>query len=130
MDDRNEELERIQKELLAEEVTQDLPVEEILKETQPAEEELSVDDILADEELNALLGDPAEPAFDDPDEIRDPEGEMQYNNFANDYGREEKEAAEAQAKKNDRILVGLMITACVLSLGIIGLLIYWLTMLP
>ena len=70
MDERMEELERIQKELLAEEEAA----------------ELSVDEILADQELNALLDDKNEPAFDDPDEIRAPEGEMQYNNYANDYG--------------------------------------------
>ena len=112
MDRRKEELERIEKELLAEEDTI----------------EMSVEEILADEELNALLDDKNEPAFDDPEEIREPEGEMQYNNFANDYGKEDEEAA-AKEKKDEKIVIGLMIASCVLCLGIIGVLIFWLNML-
>ena len=115
MDERNEELERIQKELLA-------------QEDMPTVKGVSVDDILADEELNALLNEKKEPAFEDPEQICEPEGEMQYNNFANDYGKEPADAAERQ-KKLDKIHIGLMIAACVLCLGIIGILIYWLNML-
>ena len=114
MDERLEELERIQKELLAEDETA----------------ELSVDDILADAELNALLSDRNEPAFDDPEEIREPAGEMPYNNFANDYGKEELDLAAAREKKDEKLVIGLMITSCVLCLGIIGVLIFWLNILP
>lgn len=118
MDERNEELERIQRELLAEE---DIPT---------VAEGPSVDDILADEELNALLDDKPVPAFEDPEKIHEPEGRMQYNNFANDYGREELEDETAVAQKKDKIQIALMLTACVLCLGIIGVLIYWLNILP
>lgn len=110
MDERNEELERIQKELLAEEDT------------------VSLEDILEDEELNALLNEKPEPAFDDPEQITEPEGEMPYNNFANGYGEPARQ--EQQAAQRDKVLMGLMIAASALSLGIIGILIYWLTVLP
>lgn len=113
MNERNKELERIQRELLAEEETA----------------ALSVDDILADAQLAALLDDKNEPAFDDPEEIREPEGGVQYNNFANDYGLEEQEAQAAKSKRDEKLLIGLMIAACVLSLGIIGVLIFWLNLL-
>ena len=100
--DTNDALERLQKELLAAE-----PEEDILEETM----------ILS------------EPAFDDPDAIGDPEEPEIYRNFSNDYGKElEKEAEEAQMakkKKNDKLLIGLMINACALCLGIMGILIYW-----
>ena len=120
MDERNKELERIQKELLAQEDT--IPLEE-----------LSVDDILADEELGALLSEKKEPAFEDPDQICDPEGEMRYNNFANDYGKNteadgDEEDEALRAARNEKIQIGLMIAACALCLGIIGILIYWINM--
>ncbi len=100
-DDTREELERIEKELLAEDApTQVLP---------------DTDEV--DQMIKELL---AEPAFDDPDRIHDPEEPLVYCNYSNDYGRDLKK------KREDKILTGLMITASVLCLGIIGILIYWL----
>lgn len=110
MEDTRKELERIQRGLLSEE-----------------EESLSLDDILADEELNALLQERTEPAFDDPEKIHDPKEPMVYNNYANDYGT--PPAEDRRKKKNDRVIVGLMITASVLCVGIIGILGYWLNVL-
>ena len=110
MNERNSELERIQRGLLAEEDT------------------VSLDDILADEELNALLEGKAEPAFEDPERINAPQGEMQYNNYANGYG-EGAQPEEASDQKRDKVIIGLMITASALSLGIIGILVYWLQLL-
>ena len=111
MDDKQKELERIQKALLAEE------------EDQPLE------DILNDEELNALLNDEPAPAFDDPEEIRDPKRQG-YQNFANNYGNDPKEETEEDRKAlNEKVILGLMITASVLCLGIIGVLGYWLGVL-
>ena len=107
MEDTNKELERLQRELLAEE-SDDL------------------DELLAD-----FLDEPT-PAFDDPEKIYEPEEPMVYCNYSNDYGKDLKEFAEnggdmkKKKKKDDKVLIGLMITASVLCLGILGVLIYWL----
>ena len=160
MDERNAELKRLERELLAdEEETMDLadilgdesiPSDEELFAEVPAMEfvdettaedtedievpyegsELSVDDILQDEELNALLSDVPEPAFEDPDQTRAADGDVPYNNFANDYGKEEQDAEAAEKAKNDKVSIGLMLGACGLCLGIIGILIYWICVLP
>ena len=135
MDERNAELKRIEKELLAEDETMDLELtaEEILEAEHsdvPVEEEISVDDILHDEELTALLGEEPEPAFEDPDQTRPAEGDVPYNNFANDYGKEEQDEEAAKKQKNEKIAIGLMLAACALCLGIIGILIYWICVLP
>ena len=55
---------------------------------------------------------------------------MVYQNFANDYGAKETAAAEEIQKKDQRIIMTLMIVACVLCLGIIGILGYWMSFLP
>ena len=149
MDERNAELKRLERELLAEEEeTMDLadilgdesiPSDEELFAEEPASEdaeevteemELSVDDILQDEELNALLNDGTEPAFEDPDQTRPADGDVPYNNFANDYGKEEQDAEAEIKARNDKIAIGLMLGACGLCLGIIGILIYWICVLP
>lgn len=111
-DDTKRELERLERELLAQEA-----------DTQ------SDDELLDD--IKNILGDDssAEPAFDDPQTIHDPKEPMVYCNYSNDYGRELQDFAdsgEAPAKKPDKVTLGLLITACVLTLGIIGVLIYWL----
>lgn len=107
MDDTREELERLEKELL------------------------SADDILNDAELNQLLQeDISQPAFDDPERINDPADPAIYRNFSNGYGAESADTDAidpALKRKNDRVLIGLMTTACILSAGIIGYLAYWLT---
>ena len=108
--ENNKELERIQNELLA-------------------DEDITLDDILADAELNDLLQETPEPAFDDPEKIHDPKDPLVYQNFANDYGAQEQEAAAEIRKKDDNILMALMITASALCLGILGLLGYWLGVL-
>ena len=110
MQNTNKELERIQNELLA-------------------EEDISLDDLLADAELNDLLSEPAIPAFDDPDKIHDPAQPLVYQNYANDYGAQEQEADAQLRKKDDTVVMALMITASVLCLGILGILGYWLNVL-
>ncbi len=107
-DDAREELERIEKELLAQE----------------SQEE----DILDDELIREVL---AEPAFEDMDEIKDPEEPLVYCNYSNDYGRDLEEPAEeahkkATLSKSDKVDIGLMIAASALALGIIIVMIYWL----
>ena len=106
-DDTREELERIEKELLAQE---------------PEAEDI-LDDVLIQEVL-------AEPAFEDMDEIKEPDEPMIYCNFSNDYGRDLELPAEEEKKqelaKADKVGMGLMIGASALALGIIIVMIYWL----
>ena len=112
-DERNQELERLEQELLT------------------LEAELQTEDELL-EDLKGILGeepDDVEPAFDEPHTIHDPKDPMIYRNFSNDYGRELEtfaDTGEAPKKKTDKVSLGLMITACLLTLGIIGVLVYWL----
>ena len=71
---------------------------------------------------------PQAPAFDDPQAINEPEEPIIYRNFSNGYGRDLPKKEEAPTlSKSDKIDIGLMLTACGLCLGIIGVLIYWLT---
>jgi len=106
-DETREELERIEKELLAQE---------------PQEE-----DILDDELIREVL---AEPAFEDMDEIKDPEEPLVYCNYSNDYGRDLEKTAAPDTKENlsksDKVDIGLMIASSALALGIIFVMIYWL----
>ena len=115
-DDTKRELERLEESLLS-------------PESQQSEEELL-------EDLKDILGEaPAvEPAFDDPQTIHTPKEPMVYTNFANDYGRKAEQEApveepEKPHKKPEKLTLGLMITACMLTLGIIGVLLYWLLFL-
>lgn len=103
MDDTQKELQRLEQELL------DEPLQQMMKEKKPA--------------------------FEDPEKLRTPEKAVAYHNYSNNYGKTNKPAARAERKKaaeqaakkkNDQILVGLMITASVLCVGILGVLIYWL----
>lgn len=121
-DDRSEELERLEKELLA-------AMEEHGEEQEEFEIIDDETDLLADELIREVL---AEPAFEDPERIHDSEEPLVYCNYSNDYGRDLKEFAEngGKTKKNktDRVDMALMITASALCLGIIGVLAYWLVM--
>ncbi len=111
--DRDRELERLEKELLAD------------------------DDLLADLP-ETLLDDGREdtaPAFEDPDRIHEPQEPMVYCNFSNDYGRGKMPQEEKQTKKKksaaakkqeDKIQIILMAVISFLCLGIIGVMIYWL----
>ena len=111
-DDTKRELERLERELLAQE-----------------EAEQTEDELLND--IKSMLGDDVapEPAFDDPQTIHDPKEPLVYCNYSNDYGRDLQEFADsgdAPEKKTDKVTLGLLITACCLTAGIIGILIYWL----
>ena len=115
-DDTKRELEQMEENLLP-------------PESQQSEEELL-------EDLKDILGEaPAvEPAFDDPQTIHTPKEPMVYSNFANDYGRKTEQDLPAgkpkkPQKKPEKLTLGLMITACMLTLGIIGVLLYWLLFL-
>ena len=107
MENTNEELERIELGLLEEEDSQDL--DKLLKE---------------------FLDEPI-PAFEDPDKLEISDEPVVYCNYSNDYGNqpqlsEEEEAALKKKAKDDKTIIGLMIAAASLSVGIIGVLVYWL----
>ena len=72
----------------------------------------------------------AGPAFEDPDVLETgPEPEV-YSNFANDYGKELAQFAESggdlQEEKDESVITILMLVACILSLSIICVMLYWL----
>ena len=109
MEDKQQELERLNQELLKEDDIQEELLAEYLKE-------------------------PATPAFDTPETIHTPKEPLVYRNFSNNYGQSLKEERirrkkELQKKKDERTILALMITACVLCVGIIGILIHWLEVL-
>ena len=69
-------------------------------------------------------------AFEDPDVLETgPEPEV-YSNFANDYSGElarfAESGGEGQEEKEDNVITILMLIACILSLGIICVMLYWL----
>ena len=112
MEDTQKELERLEQELLEEEKTDiDKAVEEILLDEDLLREVMSAD---------------AEPAFEDPDKIHEPAEPMVYCNYSNDYGKDQQEDTQQEQKKKDKTIIGLMITASALCLGIMGILLYWL----
>ena len=107
MEERNEELERIEQALLEEEESEKL-----------------------DKLLEDFLEEPM-PAFEDPDKTEIPIEPVEICNYSNGYGNEpqlseEEAAALKKKKKDDKTIMGLMITAAALSVGIIGVLVYWL----
>ncbi len=100
MEDTNQELERLEKELLA------------------------TEDPLADQELFDLLNEEPAPAFDGPEDIQE-DREPAYRNYSNNYGQESEEASQPVTSKDDKVVIGLLITASALCLGILGVLVYW-----
>ncbi len=111
--DRDQELERLEKELLAgigedEDLLADIPIE--LLDTAPVTWEDSEN--LPEEELYAI---PEEPEYD-------PKPPVNNGDTMKQTGKKTKTAK----KREDKWVIGLMITACFLCVGIIGVLIYWL----
>ena len=134
-EDTKKALERLERELLEQETAvlpEELFSEEIPED--PADPLLTQETtVLPDDELLAdilnFFADEESPAFEDPSVIHEPEEPMTYRNFSNGYGQEEEPAVDEAAekkKRDDKINMGLMITASALCLGIVGVLIYWL----
>ena len=123
MEDTREELNRLEQELLAEEAVDEALLDELIQEVkaETAEEDIFLDDAL----LREMLPEDATPAFEDPDKIHEPE-QLIYSNYANDYGKDLEEEEQEQQAHEDKLQIILMIAASALSLGIIGILIYWL----
>lgn len=124
MEDTREELNRLEQELLSQEQNDDNELlDELIREVK---EESADDDIFLDDALlREVLPEDATPAFEDPDKIHEPE-ELIYSNYANDYGKDLEDEAQEQKAHEDKLQIILMIAASALSLGIIGILIYWL----
>ena len=125
MADTREELDRLEQELLAEEQRsdEDKMLDELIREVKAGEAD---DDIFLDDALlREVLSEDATPAFEDPDKIHEPE-KLIYSNFANDYGKDLEDEEQEQQAHEDKLQIILMIAASALSLGIIGILIYWL----
>ena len=118
MEDRNEELERIERELLAEE-PKDL--DQLMKEF--------LEEPVAEEEDTIQIPQEPTPAFDDPDKTEISDDPVVYCNFSNDYGkdlRSDQEEALRKKKKDDNAIITLLAIAAGLSVGIISVLVYWL----
>lgn len=110
--DRDQELERLEKELLAgieedDDLLADIPIE--LLDTTPITWDDS--DILLEEELYTIP--------EEPEQIPEPP--------VNDGDTMKKSIKKTKAaqKREDKWVIALMITACFLCVGIIGVLIYW-----
>ena len=111
--DRDQELERLEKELLAgiqddDDLLADIPIE--LLDTTPITWE--DEEILLEEELYKIP--------EEPEEIPEPP----VSN--GDTMKKSTKKTKAAKKKEDKVVITLMIIASFLCMGIIGVLIYWL----
>lgn len=79
---------------------------------------LTEDDLLAD--LEGIFDELSDPVDVDDDAV--------YSNNTNDYTDELEDFANQTEKQvyGNKLTIGLMLTACALCLGIIGVMIYWL----
>lgn len=115
--DREQELERLEKELLAgiaedDDLLADIPIE--LLDTTPIT--WGDSEKLPQEEFCAI---PEEPEYD-------PEPVVNNGETMKQAEKKTTKKAKAAQKREDKWVIGLMITACFLCVGIIGILIYWL----
>ena len=118
--DTEEELKRLEAELLADE-EEALPEEELDQEAEPLD-----DDLLTDEELNALL-----------DDTRIFGSATVYQNHANNYGQQIKaynadtldqdpeDLSQELLEENKGGTGGLIALACVLAIGILCVAVWW-----
>lgn len=144
-DDREQELKRLEQELLADEVIDnddllsDLPIELFDAPSQVGDEEaerndavaeeaeMSVDDIIDDflaEETDLSVDDIINETLNEtelPSELDTHDGE-----FMDNSKKKSTKKTKADQKREDRWLITLMAIASFLCVGIIGVLIYWL----
>ncbi len=116
-DERQQELERLEKELL-----KDIPADDDLLADIPRSLWESTPDVCEEEEVS-------EPAFEDPDfdisldfDMEETQEEPQEESMKEKMTKNINKAAKA---REDKWLIALMIIASFLSLGIIGVFIYW-----
>jgi hypothetical protein len=130
LEEDSAELERIQRELLAEDFEQPQEPPEIPEA--PEQPQVSMEDTqILNEIMVEFSGEPT-PAFDDPDKLEFSDEPVVYCNYSNDYGKDlQQEAEKAEAllrkkKKQDTAIITLMSVSVGLCAGIISVLIYWL----
>ena len=127
-DDRDAELERLEKELLAEsdpedDLLADLPVQ--LLESDSIFEEPN--EILPEEEMTIppeANAEQEEVFFpEEPEEVTSP---CKFGNYEGKFMRKtNKKSTKSHQKREDKWLIGLMIAASFLCVGILGVMIYW-----
>ena len=123
--DRDKELQRLEKALLAEDETMVFtPVQVPEEEPAPIQEDV---ELLAEETLDALLED-----------IAPGKTTVEYQNYSNDYGQsytaynsddtdeDLEEYSEQVLSESKQSYTGLIVLACLLALGILGMLIFML----
>lgn len=133
-----------EKEELVSVLTGDIPEEDKQQELERIDQELLEDLIPEEAETEeATEKETPVPAFEDPDRIVDPKEPLVYCNFSNDYGKELEEALKEEqpeptpkpapqrssavkAKRDEKIIIGLMLAISILCVGILGVFIYWL----
>lgn len=120
-------LEEMEKELLQEEILEEIEQKLLQEEDVPQQSILEeIEQGLLQEVLLEEQGDG--PAFANLDTLETgPEPEV-FSNFANDYGRERsrRKGGKFAAQENDSVMIILMLIACILSLGIICVMLFWL----
>ncbi len=124
MEDTSKNLKRLEQELMDEErrAQEERIIEELLQEQKAAREAGLLDESAVVEKT--VEG--AVPAFEDPEKIHEPAEPMVYRNYSNAYGKGEKAAVEKVSDKQIMVLMGI---ASFFGLGIVALLVYWLTTL-
>ena len=131
-------LEELEQDLLEDDLLSDMPQK--LTDNQKTEKagEEDIDAILAQilAESDELIGE-NQPAFEDPDKLEITKEPVNYRNYSNQYGNnapKQKHSARKQAKEEaeseDKWLIALMGVASALCLGIIGVLVYWMNLIP
>ena len=137
----NEDIKRVLEEL-EQDLLEDMPQK--LKNNQKVQEQsVPVSSPSEEDDIDAILAkilaegeDPVfenQPAFKDPDKLDITEEPVRYYNYSNDYGSRtaaRKKSSRKQEKSEDKWLIALMGVASVLCLGIIGILVYWMQMIP
>jgi len=136
MENTNEELERIQRELLEEDSTELERIQrELLADDFEAleqSEQVSMEDTQILDEIMVEFSRETTPAFDDPDKLEFSDEPVVYCNYSNDYGKDLQAEAEnteelaRKKKRNDTAIITLMSVATGLCVGIISMLLYWL----
>ena len=116
-EDTQARLQRMEAELLELQQSQDTVVLPPVEET-PKEISAESDTLLSDDLIQQAL---SQPAFDDLEQIHEPENPEVYYNYSNDYGK-----ALPENTKPDKVNLGLMIACCGLCLGLIAIMVYWL----
>lgn len=127
-DDRDAELERLEKELLAEsdsedDLLADLPIQLLESDSifREPNEILPQEEITVPPEVNAAQEEVFSP--EEPEEVTPPAESWNYEGKF--MRKSNKKSTKSHQKREDKWLIGLMIAASFLCVGILGVMIYW-----